>query len=207
MNLGLPHPHLLPYILQDGKVGMPPAEVLLAQRIQYLGTSAQQAAEAFQALKEASKDLVDLEIVIPAGHSVQDAQNIPIPYDRSRGTDIGLPEYKMLVNDAGIDKVLSDLFREPWYKRLWSLFWNRWHEPLAVSMDRLYDARQALIRPFVDVVGGAPFRLWSWLLRLGDQRPLTDSDLQKASEDLDRIIRLPTYKRIPALILWLWRLP
>ncbi len=68
--------------------------------------------------------------------------------------------------EPDIDKVLSDLFREPWYKRL-----------------------------------------WSWILRLGDQRPLTDSDLQKASEALDRALRLPWYKRTPALILWLWRLP
>ena len=68
--------------------------------------------------------------------------------------------------EPDIDKVLSDLFREPGYKRL-----------------------------------------WSWLTGPSDQRLLTDSELQEATEQLGRVLRLPWYKRIPALILWLWRLP
>ena len=71
--------------------------------------------------------------------------------------------------EPDIDKALSDLFREPWYKRL-----------------------------------------WSWLTGPSDpsdQRPLTDSEFREATEQLDRVLRLPWYKRTPALILWLWRLP
>jgi len=57
---------------------------------------------------------------IPPGYSIQDARNIPIPYDRRHGTAIGLPEYKMLVKNSDIDQAFRDPIREPWYKRLWS---------------------------------------------------------------------------------------
>lgn len=133
---------------QDGKWGMPPAEVLLAHRLQEQDptvqaaervsakfrelasvlqewdTSAAEAPKAFQGLQEASKDLVDLEIVIPSGHQTDPT---PLP----RGTSLEWTDYMDQVaeehdrncspeQEDDIDQALRDLPPEPWYKRLWS---------------------------------------------------------------------------------------
>lgn len=122
-----------------------------------LGTSAQQATEAFQGLQEASKDLVDLEIVI------QD----PPPVGREMFLVSHNPTHPAHAQVAQ---------REPWYKCLWSWLTSS-KAPISLEHVAIVD------------------------------KPLTDAELQGATEQLDRVLRLPWYKRIPALILWLWRLP
>lgn len=75
----------------------------------------------WEASKEASKDLVDLEIVIP-GLELPSNVGIPSGYTHDR---LPRPDPLWLVEGAtpaepDIDQALCDLFREPWYKRLWS---------------------------------------------------------------------------------------
>lgn len=119
---------------QDGKWGMPPAEVLLAQRLQEqdpmsrLGTSAAEASKALQDLQEASKDLVDLEIVIPEDcrtpeqRAALDAMPKGPSFHRiQRPGPLWVVEGATPTSaEPDIDQALHDLFREPWYKRLWS---------------------------------------------------------------------------------------
>ena len=103
--------------------------------------------------------------------------------------------------EPDIDKVLSALFREPWYKRPWS--WLTSSKAPMVT-EYVVHGNTGIFDPIPYTVEQAPISLEHVAIV---DKPLTDSDLQKASEDLDRVLRLPWYKRIPALILWLWRLP
>lgn len=105
--------------------------------ISSLGTSATESAKAFQDLQEASKDLVDLEIVIPEGHAT-DPQTLSRAaldeimdqsfrrgvYDKYhtacemvRASD-GSVIHKMTLASFGDSTCVQ--VRIPWYKRLWS---------------------------------------------------------------------------------------
>jgi len=148
-----------------------------------LGTSAQQATEAFQGLQEASKDLVDLEIAIPAGHATDPA---PTPLVRP-------------VLQGG--QILNENQR-PTGPRIQTITAGQSFARLAPEVHR--EMLRAMREP--DAPGPWYTRLWSWLTGPED-KSLTDSELQEATEQLDRVLRLPWYKRTPALILWLWRLP
>lgn len=132
-------------------------DALMPDYMSRLGTSSAEASKA-------SKDLSDLEIVIPGPEASASAANLLSGLGPARPgyMDISEPPGRF---DPDIDQALRDLFREPWYKRL-----------------------------------------WSWLAT-PDHSPLTDHDLHEIAESLDLVLRLPLYKRIPSLILWLWRLP
>lgn len=191
---------------QDGKWGMPPAEVLLATRlqdqdptvraaervsqkfreldeaIQELGTSAQQATEAFQGLQEASKYLVDLEIVIPSGHATDPA---PTPLVRP------MLQGGQILNEN----------QRPTGPRVQTITMEQSFARLAPEVHR------EMLRAMRESDAPAPWykRLWSWILSIPE--PLTDGQMLEAVEGLEHVLRLPWYKRLPALILWLWRLP
>lgn len=92
--------------------------------------------------------------------------------------------------EPDIDKVLSDLFREPWYKRLWS-----WLTSSKGPMVTEYGVHgnTATFDPIPYKIEQAP--ILPEHVAIVD-KPLTDAELQEATD-----------KRIPALILWLWRLP
>ena len=104
-------------------------DALMPDYISRLGTSAIEASKAFQDLQEASKDLVDLEIVVPSAYRTEADQRAidALPKGPSfhaqrpvlRGGLI-LHENQRPPKEPDIDQALRDLFREPWYKRLWS---------------------------------------------------------------------------------------
>lgn len=191
---------------QDGKWGMPPAEVLLATRlqdqdptvgaaervsqkfreldeaIQELGTSVTQADMALQDLQEVSKDLVDLEIVISSGYSTDPA---PTPLVRP-------------VLQGG--HTLNENQR-PTSPRIQTITAGQSFARLAPEVHR------EMLRALREPDAPAPWYkcLWPWILSIPE--PLTDGQMLEAVEGLEHVLRLPWYKRLPALILWLWRLP
>ena len=98
-----------------------------------LATSAAEASKAFQGLQEASKDLVDLEIVIPGPEA--SAANLLsgmgpggqgfYPLERITLQDlqrIAQPIFdaEQIRKDAELLASIHAEPREPWYKRLWS---------------------------------------------------------------------------------------